>query len=87
MVIFFVKTFQNETDEGEISPAIVHRASFCPFDPFQFEMEGKYILESESEEEEIQDADLDAIKSSITSDGWQLQDIDQVNSFHSSAIF
>lgn len=41
-------------------------------------MDGKYILESESEEEEVQDADLDAIKSSITSDGWQLQDIDQV---------
>lgn len=43
-------------------------------------MDGKYILESESEEEEVQDADLDAIKSTITSNEWQLQDIDQVGS-------
>jgi hypothetical protein len=44
-------------------------------------MEGKYILESESEEEESSDADLDNVKAMVNSDGWQLQDIDQVVDF------
>lgn len=40
-------------------------------------MEAKYILDSESEDE-TSDVELDSIKASIVSDGWKLQDIEQV---------
>jgi hypothetical protein len=40
-------------------------------------MEGKYLVESESEDE-ASDSELEAVKVTVVSDGWQLQDIDQV---------
>ncbi len=48
-------------------------------------MENKYIIDSESEEE-TSDAELDSIKASISTDGWKLQDIDQVR-LHSCNLY
>jgi hypothetical protein len=42
-------------------------------------MEDKYLVESESDDDESSDLEIEKIKSSVGTEGWQLQDIVQVS--------